>query len=103
MMDGTKTELELDQISSALAGIVGVHRILEEEADSSEYRIKAFVKAFPENERQVAEVLRFSNEHRLSVVPQGGGTKDAYSQSTKAAHLILSMKGMSGVLEHSYL
>jgi glycolate oxidase FAD binding subunit len=55
----------------------------------------------PSDEKQIAEILRYANEHGLSVAPQGGGTKDAYGQFTDAVDLILSMKSMSGVLEHS--
>jgi glycolate oxidase FAD binding subunit len=99
-MDGTKAKLENGQIRSTLAGIVGENRILPGD-NSSEYRINASLKALPEGEKQVAEILRFADEQRLSVAPQGGGTKDAYGQSTKAVDLVLSMKAMSGVLEHS--
>ncbi|WP_240420031.1 FAD-binding oxidoreductase [Paenibacillus periandrae] len=100
-MDGTKAKLENGLISSTLERIVSGNNILPGDNNRSEYRINACLKTLPENEKQVAEILCFADEHRLSVAPQGGGTKDAYGQSTKSIDLVLSLKAMSGVLEHS--
>jgi glycolate oxidase FAD binding subunit len=100
-MNSTNTKLNLDAMYSDLAGIVGEKGILREADKRSEYHISAAMKALPQNEAQVAQLLLFASEHRLSVVPQGGGSKDAYSQATEAVDLILSTKAMSGVLEHS--
>ncbi|MCC2685813.1 MAG: hypothetical protein K0R75_2712 [Paenibacillaceae bacterium] len=100
-MDSNQPALEHNEIRSALLSIVGQENIAEMDTIRSEYRVQASIKVQPDNESQVAELLSFANKHRLSVVPQGGGTKDAYGQSTAAANLIISMKGFSGVLEHS--
>lgn len=100
-MDGTKAKLDNGQIRSAMAGIVGKRRVIPGDADSSGYRIHASFIVSPQNEQQVADILRYANENGLSVAPQGGGTKDAYSQSAQEVDLLLSMKAMSGVLEHS--
>jgi glycolate oxidase FAD binding subunit len=100
-MDSNHPALEHSEIRSALLDIVGQENITEMEPVYSKYRIQAAMKVQPDHERQVAELLSLANRHRLTVVPQGGGTKDAYGQSTKPADLIVSLKGISGVLEHS--
>jgi glycolate oxidase FAD binding subunit len=100
-MNSTNTKLDFNAMYSELAGIVGEKGILNAADKSSEYQIMAGMKAFPQNESQVARLLRFANEHRLSVAPRGGGSRDAYSQTTEAVDMILSTKAMSGVLEHS--
>jgi glycolate oxidase FAD binding subunit len=100
-MEVTKTGLEEGRIRSALIERLGEGGVLAGQPESSPYRLKGVLQALPENEAQVAEVLRFADENRLSVVPRGGGTKDAYSQTTAAADIILSTKRLSGVVEHS--
>lgn len=65
------------------------------------YRLSAPVIVTPEHEDQVAAVLQFASERSLHVVPQGGGTKDAYGLNTIPVDIILSLKKLSGVLNHS--
>ncbi|TVY09217.1 FAD-binding oxidoreductase [Paenibacillus cremeus] len=100
-MDGIKVGPNNEQIRSAFARFAGESNLRPGDSSHSEYRLNAALKALPENEEQVAEFLRLADENRLSVAPQGGGTKDAYGQSVQAVDMILSMKHMSGVLEHS--
>ena len=50
---------------------------------------------------QIAEVLRFANQHGLSVVPTGGGTKLGWGNPV-APEIFLSLARMNAVREHAW-
>src|SRR6202165_2981727 len=56
----------------------------------------------PGTERELAEILRLSNEARLAVIPRGGGTKLAWGNSPARADLILSTARMTEIIEHAW-
>jgi glycolate dehydrogenase FAD-binding subunit len=56
----------------------------------------------PGTERELAEVLRLSNEAGLAVIPRGGGTKPGWGNSPARADIVLSTARMSEVLEHAW-
>lgn len=93
-----------DEIIEKLIQITGAEHVTvhdETEASDSIYQTRAKATVFPIDEEQVVQIVSWANEHQLSVVPQGGGTKDAYGQYTEQADIILSLKKMSGILHHS--
>jgi len=56
----------------------------------------------PGTERELAEILRLSNEAGLAVIPWGGGTKRAWGNSPARADLILSTARMTEIIEHAW-
>src|SRR3989442_390718 len=56
----------------------------------------------PGTERELAEILRLSNEAGLAVIPRGGGTKLAWGNSPARAGLILSTARLTEVIEHAW-
>src|SRR6202158_2800199 len=56
----------------------------------------------PGTERELAEILRLSNEARLAVIPRGGGTKLAWGNLPARADLILSTARMTEIIEHAW-
>src|SRR5436309_908645 len=56
----------------------------------------------PGTERELAVVLRLSNEAGLAVIPRGGGTKLAWGNSPARAGLILSTARLTEVIEHAW-
>jgi glycolate dehydrogenase FAD-binding subunit len=56
----------------------------------------------PGTEKEVAEVLRLSNEAGLSVIPRGGGTKLAWGNPPSRADLILSTARLNEIIEHAW-
>jgi glycolate oxidase FAD binding subunit len=56
----------------------------------------------PGTERELAEILRLSNEAGLAVIPRGGGTKLAWGNSPARADLILSTARMTEIIEHAW-
>src|ERR1700687_4350694 len=56
----------------------------------------------PGTERELAEVLRLSNEAGLAVIPRGGGTKLAWGNLPARADLILSTARMTEIIEHAW-
>src|SRR5207244_4695167 len=55
----------------------------------------------PGTERELAEILRLSNEAGLAVIPRGGGTKLGWGNSPARADLILSTVRMTEIIERS--
>jgi glycolate oxidase FAD binding subunit len=56
----------------------------------------------PGTERELAEVLRLSNEAGLAVIPRGGGTKLGWGNPPARADLILSTARMTEIIEHAW-
>jgi glycolate oxidase FAD binding subunit len=67
----------------------------------AQYAIQAPLTVYPDNEKQVQEILRWANENHLHIVPKGGGTKDAYGSHAGRADIILSLSKLRGIIEHS--
>ena len=56
----------------------------------------------PGTEKEVAEILRYSNEAGLAVLPRGGGTKLGWGNPPTHADLILSMTRVDEIIEHAW-
>lgn len=55
----------------------------------------------PQSEQEVCEVLAFAGRKRLTVIPEGAGTKRGYGGTIARADLVLSLKNIHGVVAHS--
>jgi glycolate oxidase FAD binding subunit len=56
----------------------------------------------PGTERELAEVMRLSNEAGLAVIPGGGGTKLGWGNPPARADLILSLARLDEIIEHAW-
>src|SRR6266581_3455329 len=56
----------------------------------------------PGTEKELAEVLRLSNEAGLAVIPRGGGTKLGWGNPPSRADLILSTARLGEIIEHAW-
>jgi len=56
----------------------------------------------PGTERELAEILRLSNEAGLAVIPRGGGTKLEWGNSPARTDVILSTARMTEIIEHAW-
>src|SRR6266567_213840 len=56
----------------------------------------------PGTEKELAEVLRLSNEADLAVIPRGGGTKLGWGNPPSRADLILSTARLDEIIEHAW-
>src|SRR5467141_4635649 len=56
----------------------------------------------PGTERELAEVLRLSNDAGLAVIPRGGGTKLGWGNPPARADLILSTARLNEIIEHAW-
>ncbi len=59
--------------------------------DASLYQVEPLAVALPRSADDVAEVLRICNEHRIPLIPRGGGTSLAGQGTNRAIVLDLSM------------
>jgi len=56
----------------------------------------------PGTDRELAEVLRLSNEAGLAVIPRGGGTKLGWGNPPARADLILSTARLNEIIEYAW-
>jgi len=56
----------------------------------------------PGTEKELAEVLRLSNEAGVAVIPRGGGTKLGWGNPPARADLILSTARLDKIIEHAW-
>jgi glycolate dehydrogenase FAD-binding subunit len=56
----------------------------------------------PGTERELAEILRLSNEAGLAVIPRGDGTKFDWGNPPTRADLILSTARLTEIIEHAW-
>src|SRR3989475_755621 len=56
----------------------------------------------PGAERELAEILRLSNEAGLAVIPRGNGTKLGWGNPPTRADLILSTTRLNAIIEHAW-
>lgn len=56
----------------------------------------------PGSEEEVSAVLRFANEARLHVTARGGGTKIHWGGRPESIDILLSLRKLNRVLEHSW-
>src|SRR6266568_4012336 len=56
----------------------------------------------PGTEKELAEVLRLSNEAGLAVIPRGGGTKLGWGNPPSRADVILSTARLGEIIEHAW-
>src|SRR5258707_14353089 len=55
----------------------------------------------PGTERELAEILRLSNEGGVAVIPRGGGTKPSRGKPPRGADLLLPLSRRAVIREHS--
>ena len=61
----------------------------------------AAVSVAPANREEVAAIFRFANEHRLPVVPRGGGTKQTWGNPVAPAIVVDTFR-LQTVKEHTW-
>ncbi|CDW78252.1 d-lactate dehydrogenase mitochondrial precursor [Stylonychia lemnae] len=97
------------------SGVLGPENIIQEHDEIKPYNID-FTKKYvgqcslvltPQNEKQIQEILKYCNEKKLAVVPQGGNTglvggsvplQDEIVISTKKLNKIIDFDPITGIL-----
>jgi len=60
---------------------------------------KPLVIVFPENKDQIVELLKFCNQHKIPVIPRGGGAGDSGGSVTVNGGIIVDTKKMDKILK----
>jgi glycolate oxidase FAD binding subunit len=90
--DGTAARIE------QLVGAAGLR------AGTPDDAVNGVAPAFvvePESEETVSAILRLANEEKLCVVPRGGGSKIQWGGRPERVDVLLSLRRLNRVLEHS--
>lgn len=69
--------------------------------DASSFGNAGRFAVFPRNEQEVCDILAFAAENRLTVIPEGAGTKKGCGGTMEMADIVLSMRHIRGIVEHS--
>jgi glycolate oxidase FAD binding subunit len=56
---------------------------------------------FPSTEEQIAEIVKYCQEHKKTILITGGGTKSKLGTSDKLVDIKLSLSEYSGIVEHT--
>jgi len=93
----------LDQIVSALKGLVGEKYVLQNPEQLKSYAVDGVVpKAVvsPGNAEEVSKVLIYANAEKLSVVPRGNGTMMAAGGIPKKLDIVLSLLRLNRITDY---
>jgi glycolate oxidase FAD binding subunit len=92
-------DVTAEALESALAQIAPHTRPAS--ADDATLGAEPRVVVEPEDERQVADILRYANGAGLAVIPRGGGSQLAIGNPPRRADIILSTARMNQLVEHA--
>jgi glycolate oxidase FAD binding subunit len=87
-------------IEEHLRSIVGNEHVRAASAADVVAGVQPSLIVEPGNEKELASVLRFSNEMGLAVIPRGGGTKMGWGNPPARADVILSTARLNKIIEH---
>lgn len=87
---------------SRLIALIGAGHVQIAGAADAVAGVQPKVIVTPGNEKELAEVLRLSNDAGLAVIPRGGGTKLGWGNSPSRADLVLSTTRLNQVVEHAW-
>jgi glycolate oxidase FAD binding subunit len=94
-----QTKMPLADIEVAMRAIVGAAHTRPAEKKGA---LGACLIVEPATEQEIAEILRFTNSAGLAVIPRGGGSKLEWGNAPVRADIVLSMRRLDRVLEHSW-
>lgn len=92
---------------SELISIVGVQYVLSSvdelaiylTEETGTYTGKASLVVFPQNKEQVSAIMRYCNQHSISVTPRGAGTSLAGNAISLNDGIIMILSSMDKILE----
>jgi alkyldihydroxyacetonephosphate synthase len=99
-----------------LGRIVGTDRIVTDEAEIEAQSLdvwwvtrfwkftdadfpKPWAIVFPEDTGEVSEIVKFCNEHRVPVIPRGGGAGDSGGTSPVTGGIVVDLKRMDRIVQ----
>ncbi|MCC7105859.1 MAG: FAD-binding oxidoreductase [Chloroflexi bacterium] len=89
-------------IGRQLGGLVSSWRELDPVMDGA-LAVDGLLPGFwcePSASEELAAVLAFAGRERLAVIPRGGGSRMALGMPPRAADIVVSTRGMSGIVEY---
>jgi glycolate oxidase FAD binding subunit len=92
-------DVTAEALESALAQIAP--RMRPASADDAVLGAEPRVVVEPEDERQVADILRYANGAGLAVITRGGGSQLAVGNPPRRADIVLSMARLNQLVEHA--
>lgn len=96
-----KNSRSLDRLSERLSAIVGTEYVrVNPSWQDNTYTIPSGVTVYPKDEEELIAVVRFAHAERLTIAPQGGGTKDALGLLKERPDILLSMQRIAGIVDH---
>ncbi len=91
-----------DRLAAALEAVVGAEWLLTDAA-TADYAVEGVTPSlvvFPEDEAQVAAVLRLADEHQAAVVPRGEGSHSGLGHVPTRADVVLSVQRLQQQLAY---
>jgi len=92
-------EAELMELRQAI-GAEKVSTIDQRPWREDSYTLHAPIRVTPTHEDDIVRLMLWASKHRLTITPQGGGTKDAMGEP-HTPDVLLSMQHISGIVDYS--
>ena len=94
--------ISTNTVWTEIGDIIGPAHIRETLPDDCVAGVTAQMVAEPGNAEELAAILSRCSQSSVAVIPRGGGTKLDWGNPPRAAHLIVSTKRASRVIEHAH-
>jgi len=105
-----KLILKKDEVIKSLKKIVKVENVLDHEDETrpfetdglSAYKQKPLAVIFPENTKEVSDILTYCNQNRIKVVPRGAGTGLSGGALPLADSILLCLGKFNKIIDIDY-
>jgi glycolate oxidase FAD binding subunit len=98
----TDTKESLAGFEAAAHAIVGAENVRSATNDDRVAGAQPQLVVAPDDEQQLAQILKAANDASLAVLPRGGGTKLAWGNTPRRADIVLSTARLNAIVEHAH-
>ena len=111
-----QTELYINYLKYELESLVGEENVITDQAEMDAQSLdvwwvtrfllcskmeipKPFAIVFPRNTEDVVKLVKFCNEHKVPLIPRGGGSGDVGGATPIKGGIVVDMKRIEKILE----
>lgn len=89
-------------VMNELTSLISKDQIEIRESDAQHHLGNdGFIVVYPNEEEQIATILKFANDNKLTINIEGMGTKRGFGGTIERADIVMSLKNYTGITEHS--
>ncbi|MFC3883608.1 FAD-binding oxidoreductase [Bacillus songklensis] len=89
------------ELLTELKSILPENQMKEGESESHPLGNSGQVTVYPESEEEIANIIKYANNHEKKISVIGGGTKRGFGGLLEKADILLSLANYKGIVEHT--